>query len=473
MLLSLILLTLSAAPEVGATHASPLHAAPPEAGAYGHTPLQMTLAEALDYARHHQPALQAALARVEAAQRSTELPRALWYPRIAATAQILYGSANNSTASYFGAAGVDLPRIGATQAGSANWRPHVSTLVALGVRQSVYEFGRISALSAVADEQQKAELGRADETRLELLYVVQESFFAVHAARELLASAEAALDRARVLRESAAAGVDSGLRSPIELTRAEAALARFSVGAVRARAGLTVAQGMFAAAVGVPEMLLDAAGEVPPTAPVPPLAEALQRAVDRSPLVVTARARLTEQRAQSRAIFADLLPDISASATLSAREGGAPPSSGSTGSGGSNRNNGLVPKTPNWDVGIVISIPLYDRSTYVRAQVSAALERALDAELADVEERLRAALQQAYVDYDTAMQGLPALEQAVSAGRANCEQAKARFDAAMGTSVELADAQDLLSSAEVALALGRFDCVRARAFLGRLIAEEP
>ena len=45
--------------------------------------------------------------------------------------------------------------------------------------------------------------------------------------------------------------------------------------------------------------------------------------------------------------------------------------------------------------------------------------------------------------------------------------------AGLGTGVELADAETLRTDAEIQFALGRFEVARARAALGRAIAEEP
>ena len=426
----------------------------------------LTLTEALAYAGEHQPSLQAALARLRAARQLTGVPRGFWYPRLGMTAQALVGTANNSTASYFGSAFVDLPRIGGTRTGSDDWEGYPSTLVAGGLRQEVYDFGRIGALSEVVDRQLQAESGRADLVRLDLVFAVKTAFYAVQAGHELLAASKSALDRARVVRDMADAGVRAGLRSPIEMTRADAEYARFEVGLVQAQASLAVSQSDLAAVIGAPDPALDASGELALPVEAPPYAEALSRAIERDPGLAVGRALVFEQRAQTVAISAELRPEILASATLSARDGGAPPSVGS-------QVNGWVPGTPNWDVGLVFSWPLFDQTVRARAQTSARLEDARRSELQDLEQRLRAGVEQAYVGLQSAQQALPALQKAVAASRANYEQADARFKAGLGTSVELADAADLLASSEVNLALGRFTYARERARLARVTAEEP
>src|SRR5581483_12466870 len=110
----------------------------------------MSLPEALDYARQHQPSLKAAQARAQAALAQSAVPWAQWAPRLGATAQVLVGTANNTTASYVGAGGIDIPRIGATAsypspAASPGWAPYGSTFAGIGVHQELFDFGKIAA----------------------------------------------------------------------------------------------------------------------------------------------------------------------------------------------------------------------------------------------------------------------------------------------------------------------------------------
>ena len=148
--------------------------------------------------------------------------------------------------------------------------------------------------------------------------------------------------RARsVHRDFAKRGVDSGLRSPIELTRAEADLARFDVGRVRARGGLAVARSVLAAAIGAPDPALDVAGDPRSAVDMPALAEALALAETRDPQP-GARPRAARAAERGRAPSGRSCARTSAlTATLSGRAGGAPPSSGR---GGARRR--LGPERP-------------------------------------------------------------------------------------------------------------------------------
>src|SRR5579862_3584061 len=60
----------------------------------------MSLHDALTYARAHQPAVLAGVARLEAQKAAASVPGAQWKPLIGVNAQLLGGTANNTTASY-------------------------------------------------------------------------------------------------------------------------------------------------------------------------------------------------------------------------------------------------------------------------------------------------------------------------------------------------------------------------------------
>jgi outer membrane protein TolC len=88
-----------------------------------------------------------------------------------------------------------------------------------------------------------------------------------------------------------------------------------------------------------------------------------------------------------------------------------------------------------------------------------------------LKERLSAVMRQRLAEAEVARAALPALERSTTAAQANLDQANARFKAGLGTSVELADAEALLTEAQIQLALGRFDEARARARLARALSE--
>ena len=443
------------------------HEASPEPVALPAPARAMSLGDAITYARAHQPAVLAGIARVAAQKEAANIPRAQWQPLIGVNAQILGATANNTTASYVGPTYMDIPRIGATRAvSSGTWQPYASTFVGAGVTQEAFDFGRIAAQTAAADARVDVERQTAANALLDVTYSVEEAYFAALAAKAVLKASEDSYTRAKAHRDLAKSGVDAGMRSPIELTRAEADLARFDAGRIKARGGLETAQAVYAAAVGVPDASLDVAGTPSTPLDLPALNDAIAQAGARDPRILGAIAQLRTQEDQTRAIRAETRPDLSLTGTISGRAGGAPPSSGD-----SSQYDGWLPNVPNWDVGAVFSWPLFDPVVHAHAEASHAAEQVRREELNQARFEEVAAIREAYVGVVVARRALPALQRSLDAARANWAQADARFRAGLGTAVELADAEALLADGEINLALGVFDVARTRAVFGRTVAE--
>ena len=431
---------------------------------------RMTLGEALAYAHAHEPAIQAAIAQVATARADARVPRAAWQPTIAVSAQLFAATANNTTASYVVTDDLAVPRIGGTtsvsQSGAA-WQPYASSFVGASVSQEIFDFGRIAANAAAADASIVVANHSSEAARLDVELAVEEAYFGVHAAKGVLQASEDAYERGKTHRDLAKAGVQSGLRSPIELTRAEATLAQYDIGRIRAKGGLVIAQSVLAASIGAPEMAVDVSGVAPAAPELPSLADAIRSAAAKDPLLQEAIARLAVQERRTTAIGAALRPNLFVTGTISGRAGGDAPS----GTGKVPDGSGLLPDVPNWDVGIVLGWTLFDGVTFAARTASRVAESARKEEIALYREREVAAVREGYVRVSVARDAVPALQDAVGGAVANYAQADARFRAGLGNAVELADAEELRTGAEVQLALGLFEVARARAVFGRAIAE--
>lgn len=430
----------------------------------------ITLPEALVYAHQHQPAIHEALSRVNARIAEAHIPTAQWQPQLGFSAQAYAMTANNSTGTFLQTDSLDVPRIGGTKSpssfSSANLAPYGATFVGIGIAQEVFDFGRIGAQRAAADELVNVAKHSGDAQRLDIDFNVEEAYFSVYAAKAIVSASDQAYDRSRVHRDLAKRGVESGLRPPIELTRAEADLARFDVGRVRARGGLAVAQNVLSASIGAPDPAIDVSGEAPQVADMPSLAEALSLAQARDPVLAQAIAGLRATEENTRAIGAELRPDLGLTGTLSGRAGGAPSNQNVTTAG-----NGWIPAVPNWDVGIIFSWPLFDGVINARRDASQAAEQVRRDQIDAAHLQEVTNVRQAYVNVQVARAAVAALENEVVAARANYDQADARFRSGIGNAVELADAEAVRIDAEIQFAIGQFAVAQARAAFGRAIAE--
>ncbi|HSO35357.1 MAG TPA: TolC family protein, partial [Labilithrix sp.] len=418
----------------------------------------MALEEALTFARTLNPRAKAENARVRLAEERAREPGAAWSPRFGATAQVVGSSNNNSATNWLGSRGaVEFPRIAGTgflqEPSEINWKPYVNTVVGVTGEQRIYDFGRIAAETAAADAAVDAQRARLQDQQLSIDLGVREAYTAVLAARSIVGVARDAMLRSRVHRDEARARVLQGMRSRIEQDRAEADLARFEVGVLRAEGGLRAAQAAFAAAVGVPAPLLDASEPATQAnVDVPTLDAAMNRAAEFDPAIREALLRTRAAHERVRAAAAQTRPELWAIGTINGAAGGAPRENTTTQTWG----QGAVPWVPDYFVGAVLAWRFYDPVLGARTETAAREEDVAAAEQGVVRQESVARVEQTWVSLTVAVRTLTGLERAVTAARANYEQADGRFLSGLGTSTELADAEALRTAAEVDMVLGRF-----------------
>jgi outer membrane protein len=212
-------------------------------------------------------------------------------------------------------------------------------------------------------------------------------------------------------------------------------------------------------------MAVDTAPEPPLPAEMPALPDAIQMAQARDPRLAEALAQLKAAEQRSRAIGAELRPDLYLTATLSGRAGGTASAAGTP------TGEGWLPNIPNWDVGLVLSWRVFDGTIAARRDAAKADEQVRREQIDVTRLEDVAAVRQAYAQVHVARSALIALENEFVAAKANYDQADARFRAGIGNAVELADAESVRTDAEIELLAGQFEVARARAALGRAIAE--
>lgn len=432
----------------------------------------MTLQQALRFARTHHPRIAVADAEIAAKKAESAVPRAGWKPRLGTTLQAVVGTNNNSATNWLGSGGaVEFPRIAGTgflqRPGEINWKPYMSTAIGVGVEQRVFDFGRIAAESALADARIDVARYQASDTNLAVELSVREAYFALLAAKAVWVAAQDAVQRATVHRDETVALVNEGLRPRVQLERVEADLSRFEVGRVRAEGGIAAAQTLYAAVVGVEGPRLDAIDEPTPLAPLPPLEAALEAGEKRDPQLLVLDARLLAQKAETRALSAELLPELKVVATVMGAAGGAPAENSAKPAFGA----GFVPWIPDYFAGLVLAWRFYDAPARARRDASARAEVTVARERASAQREVSAVIEQAWIGVEVAQRSMTALVRSAQAALANYGQAEARYRAGLATAVDLADAETLRTEAEIQVAVGQFEAARSRAQLARAIAE--
>lgn len=427
----------------------------------------MSLEQALEHARKHQPSLAAARLRLEAARHDATANDREWYPKISVGAQVVGATVNASSATILPMNGVGIARVGGTRMFAPTAQPYASTLVGLGVRQEIFDFGRLSAEAKVLDGLVRLEEAQSTLADLDVAYLTTSAYYCVLATKELLDAAESAFRRADAHRALAAAGARSGLRPPIDLTRAEADVARFDVGRVRAVGGVRSARGVLAAVIGTQEPEIDAVALAPSPRVLPSADAVANRAASASPAVQRAKASLRVQDARMSEVAARTRPRMYLDGSLDARGGGA------TAQDQTALGAGFVPQVPNYDVGLVFVWPLWEPTASARERAAKARRDAAEEDLHATRLSMARDARHERLRAEIAERTLEALDRSVAAAKANGEQAEARFRAGLGTSVEVSDAESLRIEAEVQLVSGQLEWMMARAALARVLSEKP
>jgi outer membrane protein len=198
----------------------------------------------------------------------------------------------------------------------------------------------------------------------------------------------------------------------------------------------------------------------PPPAAQPPPANAAQH-----PLALANQAALAEVKARERALNRSYYPRFYLQGAEFARNTGIQPD-GQTGGAAS----GLGPNTQNWALGASITFPAFDFfSIRARKGIEAHNERSAAARYDQTLQDLTGQIEKAKAVLEGARRFAQNTPIQLSAARATEQQATARYQAGLGNITEVAEAQRLLTQAEIDDSLARLGVWRA--LLGVAAAE--
>ncbi len=407
----------------------------------------LTLKEAIDIALETQPDIQARLADYAAAQERVTQALSPILPQLSGT-----WTANRQKIEFFAGS---IGRVGAgpTPITSTNQTAQVT------LSQILFDFGKIFAATDVARAQ--AEVARLDaEVQKDLIMLaVKEAYFNLLFGKRLVSVNQQAVARAELNLRSATGFFEVGTRPKFDVTRAEVDLANAQVVLIQARNAVSLARVALNTAMGItadrPTEVQDILSFEPyPVEQVQLIPEALRQRPEYrrvNTLVASAEASL-------RQAFRNFFPDISGFGSY----------------GGTFRD----PRTPlddlaeTWQLGLTLNWSIFDggnrAARYQEAQknVEGARARVRAIELSVSQEVV-----QAQLNLQEAQERTVAAKKAVESAEETFRLAQGRFDAGVGTILELTDAQLALTQAQSteakALADHRIAIARLERALGR------
>jgi outer membrane protein TolC len=322
-----------------------------------------------------------------------------------------------------------------------------------------FDFGlRQANVAAAQAVRTRAEAGVA-RTQFELGTITADTFLTLLAAQETVRAAQAGVDRTDVLIKIVDALVQSELRPGAELSRARAEQAAARTQLIRAEQAVAETKAALAQLLGIePGQVAALPGNL---LRLPSDGEASADPLANNPIAQEQNAAVLEARARLRAIERSYFPRFNLQGAAYARGSGALPNGVTLGG-----LNGLGPSIQNWGLGFTATFPLFDLpSIHAREAAQSANMRAESSRYDLVLTELTGKVNAAKASLEGARRVAANTPIQVEAAQATVRQATARYQAGLGTIVEVADAHRLLTQSEIDDALARLSVWRAKLLL--------
>jgi len=419
-----------------------------------HSPQALKLTDAVDLALANYPAIRESRARAAAAREGINLARTLYIPRTDMLWQENRATRNNILGLMF-PQGV-IPSISGPvitdQSAQGAWGSAGGVLLSW----EPVDFGLRKAQVGLARAQTNQANARLEVTRLDVATAASDAFLTFLAAEQSVRAAHANVDRMDVFAKSVHVLVDNELRAGADASRADAELAAARIQLIQTQQTSDLARISLGEATGTPEPPLSVeAGpflEMPPQEPVPSYnAESHPLALEQAAATDTARARI---QILDRSYF----PRFYFQASVYGRGSGAL-TDGRFESG----FNGMVPSVGNWATGLSVSFPLLDIfSIRFRRKIEASNEAAEKAHYDQTILALKAQDARARAVVDSAIRIALTTPVELKAAQEAEIRARARYEAQLASITEVAEAERLLTQAEIDDAVARLGVWRAR-----------
>jgi outer membrane protein TolC len=424
-------------------------------------PAPLTLGQAVEQSVEKYPAVRGSLEQVSAAASGINLARTAYLPRADFLGQVNRATHNNVFGLMLPQAVI--PSISGPAQGTNSlnnvWGSAVGTLVSwepvdFGLRKANVETAKATRERAAAE---------VNVTKLQVATAAADAFLTIAAAQQTVVAARAGVERARVLNEVIEALAKNELRPGADASRSRAELALAQTQQIQAEQAAAVARAALAQLLGSkPETISIEPGPLlqTPAAPQVPDAAATQH-----PLAIAREATVTEIKAREKALDRLYYPRLYLQGAAFARGTGIQPD-GRTGGVAS----GLGPNIQNWALGATITFPAFDWfSIRARQEIEVHNERSAAANYDQTLQDLTGGIEKAKAVLEGARRIAQNTPIQLEAARTTEQQATARYRAGLGNITEVAEAQRLLTQAEIDDSLARLGVWRA--LLGVAAAE--
>jgi outer membrane protein len=403
-------------------------------GVWGQTPAALSLSQAQETALRNHPSIASAALIAQASGFAVKEARSAYYPTVSANATSV-GSEHDSVLS-----------AGAVTTSSIYDR------VASGVvaSQLLTDFGRTASLEESAKLRNQSQNQNVANTRAQVLIEVQQAYYQALAAQSIFKVAQATLDLHRLTLRQVSALAQSLLRSTLDISFAQVNVSQAELDLFRADSDTRASHTRLSAAMGYDRDQPFSLSDEPLPSPLNPdvdalIGQAMHERPDLAALQLNqdALARYAEAEKRLRN------PTITAAAVA----GVAPV-----------RSEGL-PESYS-AVGVNVNIPILNGGLF-RARRDEAESRAAagSKDVQSLTVQISRDVQIAWLNANDAFRRLDVTARMVAEANEALRLAQARYDNALGSIVELSQAQLNQTSAEIAAASAKYEYLSRRAAL--------
>jgi outer membrane protein len=414
----------------------------------------LTLGQAVDTAVRTYPAVRSSIEQLGAAAAGINLARTAYLPRADFLAQLNRATHNN----VFGALILPqpvIPAISGPVLGTNSLNSVWGTAVGALVSWEPFDFGLRKANVDVASSAREQLNAQVSVTRLQVASAAADAFLTILAGQQTVTAARASVDRATVLNQAVETLVNNQLRPGADASRTRAELALAQTQLIQAEDAVEFARAALGQLLGVsPQTITIQSG---PLLNLPTEEQIATFTAANHPVAVAQNLTIEEVRSRVRALERSYFPRFNLQGLMYARGTGIQPN-GATGGAAS----GLGPNVQNWAFGMSVTFQAFDiASIRERKQIEMSNERAAAARYDQILQDLTGQMEKARA----ALRGARRIAQntpiALEAARVTEQQATARYRAGLGNIVEVAEAERLLTQAEIDDALAKLSVWRA------------
>jgi outer membrane protein len=407
----------------------------------------LSIGQAVETALRNYPSIKVSQEEIAASAAGITLARTAYLPRIDGIAQVNRATRNNVFGMLLPQSVI--PSISGPVLGTNNLGTAWGTAIGALVTWEPFDFGLRRANVAAAESSRAQSEAALRRTEYDIAVATADAFLTLAAAQETVRAAQAGVTRAETVARTIHALVTSELRPGADASRADAELAAARTQFIQAEQAVAIARTTVARFTGGEPAQISIAA--PALAQLPPEHEAPAFDAAANPIAMQQNAAIEQAKAQLHALERSYFPRFYLQGSAYARGTGAETSG--TILGGA---NGLAPNVQNYALGFSVTFPVFDfESLRAREAAQSATIRAQAARAQQIAVDLKAQWNAAVATLQGARRVAANTPVQVTAARAATEQATARYQAGLGNIDAVAEAQRLVTQAEIDDALAR------------------